>query len=53
MTIWDFLKATAVCGLLAFLMYSFPVLSQVLIITVLGRLWLGYAHRTFSCLRRG
>ena len=53
MTMWDFVKATAVCGLLAFLMYSYPVLSQGLIITVLGLLWAGYAHRTFSSLRRG
>ena len=53
MTMWDFSKATAVCGLLAFLMYSYPVLSQALIITVLGLYWLGYAHRTFANLRRG
>ena len=53
MTIWDFIKATTVCGLLAFLMYSYPTLSQALIITALGLLWAGYAYRTFSNLRRG
>jgi hypothetical protein len=52
MTMWDFIKATTVCGLLAFLMYSYPVLSQALIITVLCLLWAGYAHRTFSGFRR-
>ena len=53
MTIWDFSKATAVCGLLAFVIYSYPKLSQALIIAVLSLLWLGYAHRTFASLRRG
>jgi hypothetical protein len=36
----------------AFLIYSFPVIGQVLIIGLLTVLWLSYAHRTFARLLR-
>ena len=52
MNLWDLIKATIVCGLLAFLCYSFPVLGQALIIGVLSLLWLGYAHKTILTLWR-
>jgi hypothetical protein len=45
-------KATVLCGGSAFLIYSFPVISQVVIIGVLALLWLSCAHRTISHLRR-
>jgi hypothetical protein len=52
MTILDLAKATVVCGSVAFLTYSYPILSQVMVIGSLCLLWLLYAHRTLACLRR-
>lgn len=46
----DLLKATVTCGLSAFLIYSFPVISQVLIIALLSLLWLAYAYKTVTRL---
>jgi hypothetical protein len=45
MNVLDLVKATIGCGLTALLIYSYPVVGQVLIITVLTLLWLSYAHR--------
>ncbi len=45
MNVLDLLKATVGCGLTAYVVYSVPVVGQVLIITILSLLWLGYAHR--------
>lgn len=52
MNVLDLIKATIICGVSAFLIYSFPVISQVVIIGLLTLLWLGYAHRTIINLRR-
>jgi hypothetical protein len=52
MNVLDLIKATIACGLSAFLIYSFPVIGQVLIIGLLSLLWLSYAHRTLATLRR-
>lgn len=52
MNMLDLIKATIGCGLAAFLIYSFPVIGQVVIIGLLGLLWLGYAHRTIARLLR-
>jgi hypothetical protein len=52
MNLFDLFKATIICGLLAFLIYSFPVVGQVVIIGLLSLLWLSYAHRTIANLRR-
>jgi hypothetical protein len=49
---FDLIKATLICGGLAFLIYSFPVLGQVMVIGLLSLLWLSYAHRTIANLRR-
>ncbi len=46
----DLTKATVVCGTLAFLVYSFPVISQGLIIGILCVAWLSYAHKTIKTL---
>ncbi len=46
MRISDLIKATLVCGGMAFLVYSFPVLGQVVIIAVLSALWASCAHQT-------
>ena len=53
MNMLDLIKATITCGVTAFLIYSFPVLSQIVIIGLLSLLWLSYAHRTLiGILRR-
>jgi hypothetical protein len=48
----DLIKATIICGVAAFLIYSFPVVGQVLVIGLLSLLWLSYAHQTIANLRR-
>ena len=52
MSILDLIKATVVCGAIAFLIYSFPVLGQIVLIGFLSLLWLAYAHKTIANLRR-
>jgi uncharacterized membrane protein YesL len=52
MTILDLIKATVVCGAIAFLIYSYPVLGQIVLIGFLSVLWLLYARQTIAHLRR-
>ena len=52
MNVLDLIKATIACGLSAFLIYSFPVIGQVIIIGLLSLLWLSYAHKTLATIRR-
>ena len=52
MTILDLIKATVVCGAIAFFIYSYPVLGQIVLIGFLSLLWLLYAHQTIAHLRR-
>ena len=52
MTILDLAKATLACGGLAFLIYNYPVVGQVLLIAGLSLLWLGYFRQTLLRLRR-
>jgi hypothetical protein len=52
MNVLDLIKATIACGLSAFLIYTFPVVGQVVIIGVLSLLWLSYAHRTLARMLR-
>ena len=52
MSVLDLIKATVICGGTAFLIYSFPALSQGVIIGGLTLLWCSYAYRTFSRLLR-
>jgi len=52
MNVLDLIKATLACGISAFLIYSFPVIGQIVIIALLTLLWLSYAHRTLAYLRR-
>jgi len=52
MSLVDLIKATLVCGIVAFLFYSFPVLGQIVAIAVLSLLWLSYARKTLVS-RRG
>jgi hypothetical protein len=50
MSVLDLIKATVVCGGIAFLVYSFPVIGQVVIIGLLGLAWLTYAHKMIKTL---
>jgi hypothetical protein len=52
MTIFDLIKATVVCGAIAFLIYSYPIVGQIVLIGFLSMLWLLYAHKTIANLRR-
>jgi len=52
MSFVDLIKATIVCGLLAFLCYSFPLLGQVLLIAFLSLIWLAYAYKAIATARR-
>ncbi len=52
MNVLDLIKATVTFGGFAFLIYSYPVISQVVIIGLLSLLWLLYAHKTLAGLWR-
>ena len=52
MTIFDLIKATVVCGAIAFLIYSYPIVGQIVLIGFLSLLWLLYAHKTIANMRR-
>lgn len=52
MSVRDLIKATVVCGLSAFFVYSYPVVGQVVIIGGLSLLWLSYAFNVVRTLRR-
>jgi hypothetical protein len=52
MTIFDLMKATVVCGAIAFLIYSYPNIVRIVLIGCLSLLWLLYAHKTIARLRR-
>lgn len=52
MNMSDLIKATIACGGIAFLVYTFPVLSQVVIIAFLSLLWLSCAIQTVACCCR-
>jgi len=52
MNILDLTKATLFRGAIAFLIYSYPVLGQFMIIGFLGLLWLLYARQTIANMLR-
>lgn len=52
MTILDLIKATVAFGVIGFLIYSFPIVGQIVLIGFLGILWLAYARKTIVGLRR-
>lgn len=52
MTVWDLIKATVVCGGLAFVVYSFPVFSQALVIGLLTLMWFSCAHQVVRRVQR-
>ena len=52
MNVLDLIKATVVCGGVAFLFYNFPIIGQILAIAFLSLLWLSYARKTIITLWR-
>ena len=52
MDLVDLIKATILCGGIAFVCYSFPVVGQAMIIGGLSLIWLGYVRATIMRLRR-
>ena len=52
MSILDLAKATVVCGGVSFLIYTFPLISQSLIIGLLTVVWLSYAQKLIRKLAR-
>jgi hypothetical protein len=52
MKLFDLIKATLLCGVFAFFVYSYPVVGQVLIIGTLSLLWLSCAHQAIQNMRR-
>ena len=51
MSVLALLKATVVCGGVAFLYFSYPILGQISAIAILSVLWLSYARKTLMRLR--
>ena len=52
MSLLDLIKATVVCGGVAFVFFSFPVLGQIMAIALMSVVWLLYARKTVRGLRR-
>jgi hypothetical protein len=52
MSVRDLIKATVVCGLSAFFVYSYPILGQVVLIGGLSLVWLSYAYKVIRAHRR-
>jgi hypothetical protein len=52
MNLFFLTKATIVCAGSAFIIYSFPVVSQAVIIAVLTVLWVSCAHQALRKRRR-
>jgi hypothetical protein len=52
MEMWDLVKATLVCGLIAFFSYTYPVVGQAIVIGLLTLLWSFYVWRTVNRLRQ-
>jgi hypothetical protein len=52
MSLLDLVKATLVCGGSSFVIYSFPVVGQVCLISLFSLLWLLYVRKAIENLRR-
>ena len=50
MSLLDLFKATIVCGAVAFVVYSFPIVAQSMIIGIAGFAWLTYARKVIRTL---
>ncbi len=45
MNTFDLIKATVICGGLGFLVYSVPLVSQIVVLALLGFVWAFYAYK--------
>lgn len=52
MKLSELIKATVVCGSMAYLVFSYPVIGQVVIIGLLALAWFACAHQTLKSLGR-
>jgi len=52
MSVFDLVKATVVCGGVAFLFFNWPILGQILMIAVCSVLWLSYLRKVVLNYRR-
>ncbi len=52
MTMLDLMKATFVCGGGSLVIYTYPVIGQVILIGLLTLLWFLYARETLVTFRR-
>lgn len=48
----DLVKATLVCAAVAFVFYSYPVVSQVVTIAIIALVWSSYLYRALKHCRR-
>jgi hypothetical protein len=46
MSPFDLVKATIVCAAVAFVIYSYPLVSQILLMGVVVLVWASYFYRT-------
>ncbi len=52
MRVSDLLKATVICGGIAFVVYSVPVVSQAVVIGLLALLWASCAYQAVGRMLR-
>lgn len=52
MTVADLVKSTLLCGIVAYFVYSYPVLGQIAIIGLLFLLWLSCAAQVVGRFKR-
>jgi hypothetical protein len=52
MRLSDLLKATVICGGIAFVVYSVPLVSQAAVIGLLALLWASCAHQAIRRMLR-
>jgi hypothetical protein len=46
MSVSDFIKATLVCAAVAYIVYCYPVISQIVLIGGIAVIWGSYFYRT-------
>jgi uncharacterized membrane protein YesL len=52
MNVFGLIKTTVVCALIAFFVYTIPVIGQIVIIGILALLWISCAHQTLRRVRQ-
>jgi hypothetical protein len=52
MSVFDLIKATILCGGIAYLFFTYPVLGQIAAIVTMSVVWLSYLRKTVVVMRR-